>query len=151
MNNNVSIRRISQKERYKVNELIKKRAPKEYQEYLSEDEGQLGIVNSDYFFIYVAEVGSEPVGYIHIALIPKPDKRKGTMFIDDLWVEPEHRRKGIAEKLMEEAFKLTKKYDFVEFRLVVNTDNESAINLYRKKGFELSGGFFGRKPVTADC
>ena len=53
--------------------------------------------------------------------------------IDYIYVKEEYRNKGIASKLLEYLFN---KYDY-SCTLEVRVDNQAAINLYQKLGFEI--------------
>lgn len=94
------------------------------------------ILDSKTFFIYAAEVNQTFVGYINAVLIPKPDPRKGMLFVDELWTLPEYRREGIASQLMKEVFKKAKELNLWRVRLYVGEDNPVARNFYKKMGFQ---------------
>ncbi|UCD26832.1 MAG: ribosomal protein S18-alanine N-acetyltransferase [Candidatus Bathyarchaeota archaeon] len=53
-------------------------------------------------------------------------------------VLPEHHREGIGSALMQEAMKAMVNYKAKECYLEVRTSNLSAVNLYRKIGFEVA-------------
>ena len=53
-------------------------------------------------------------------------------------VLPEHHREGIGSALMQEAMKAMVTYKAKECYLEVRTSNLSAVNLYRKIGFEVA-------------
>ena len=54
-------------------------------------------------------------------------------------VLPEYRRQGIAKQLIEEMLRLSAEKGCKYCELEVNTENEPAINLYKKCGFEVAG------------
>ena len=54
-------------------------------------------------------------------------------------VLPNYRRKGIAKQLVEEMLRLSVEKGCKYCELEVNTENEPAINLYKKCGFEVAG------------
>lgn len=56
--------------------------------------------------------------------------------IDDLYVAPEFRRRGIATLLLQEAEKLAKAHGANSLTLMVWSFNESAITLYSNQGFQ---------------
>ena len=64
---------------------------------------------------------------------------KGVIYIDEIWVAPEFRRKGIAKKLMKKAFDCQKKTDAVEVRVYVGEDNHAAQELYEQCGLQIVG------------
>jgi len=94
------------------------------------------ILESDTFFIYAAHMDNQFVGYINVVMIPKPDPRKGMLYVDELWTIPEYRRYGVASLLMNEVFKLGEQLNLWKVRLYVGDDNDVARNYYKKMGFE---------------
>ena len=58
------------------------------------------------------------------------------VYIDDIFVKEELRKKGIASKLIEEIFKIAKEKKLEKVRLGVLINNQNAINLYKKLGFD---------------
>ncbi len=97
------------------------------------------VLDSNTFFIYAAEMNNEFIGYINVCLIPKPDPRKGLLFVDELWTMPEYRRYGVASLLMDEVFKLAKKLDLWKVRLYVGEDNIGGRSFYHKMGYKENG------------
>lgn len=100
---------------------------------------QYRVLKSDQFFIYAAKVENKLVGYINAILIPKPDPRLGTMYVDELWVPEIYRQNGIAELLMKEVFRKSKDLDLRSVRLYVDTYNQVARNFYQKVGYQEKG------------
>jgi ribosomal protein S18 acetylase RimI-like enzyme len=105
------------------------------------------MISSGIIWIYAAKVGDRFVGYVSSAKIPKPDKRKCTIYIDELWVAEEHRKKGIAKRLLNKVFEETKHIETWKVRLVVNNDNISARRLYRSLGFDEKPAVFCEKSL----
>lgn len=101
-------------------------------------------LDSDYFFVYAAMIEDEMVGYINASLIPKPDQRKGTLFIDEVWTEPSFRNKGIARLLVDQMIKVGKDLGIWECRLTVDIDNPAARKVYTDAGFIEKECIFGR-------
>jgi len=108
---------------------------------------------SSYFFMdlyehypetfIVAEVYSEVVGYIMCRIeTGLPDfgllgiTRRGHVI--SIAVLPEYQRKGVGQALMQEAMSRMRTYKAKECYLEVRSSNTSAINLYKKLGFETS-------------
>ncbi len=83
----------------------------------------------------VAERGGEIVGYIMCRIEGFFwQKKKGHVI--SIAVLPEHRRRGIATALMEEALsRMTNRYGASECYLEVRVSNTPAIRLYEKLGF----------------
>jgi len=61
-------------------------------------------------------------------------ERKG--HVSNLFILPEHRSKGIGNKLVEEALTWLKKNDVGYVSLEIHLENKKAIDFYSKLGFE---------------
>lgn len=98
-----------------------------------------GVLDSGSFFIFAAKVDGRFVGYATAAVIPKPDPRRGILYVDELWVAEPYRLGGIATMLMREALALARTLKLWRVRLYVGMDNLAARNYYRKMGFAEKG------------
>ena len=89
------------------------------------------------FYVFAAKSENHFIGYIFINYLPKVGSTngRGWLFIDDLWVNPNFRRKGIADALIKKADSLSKEMNTVGLRLYVNTENSDGIFLYKKCGY----------------
>ena len=92
-------------------------------------------------FIYAALVDDRYVGWISLLYMPKIGKWKGHghIYVDELWVEPSYRRKGIAKALMVKADELKIRLSAVGIRLYVNVQNPVAQKLYEDCGYKEDG------------
>ena len=97
------------------------------------------VLDSETFFIYAARVNGRFVAYSTAMVIPKPDPRRGLLYVDELWVAEPYRLAGIATLLMNEALDLARKLRLWRVRLYVGMDNLAARNYYRKMGFAERG------------
>ncbi len=72
-------------------------------------------------------------GYIYLKIVNN-DSQKGYL-IDGLYVDNEYRNKGIATKLMQNALDMinNSNINFIDINVMAN--NKTAINFYRKFGF----------------
>ena len=84
-----------------------------------------------------ARVNSEIVGFA----IARVDIGRNTSFGHILTVDiaPAHRRRGIAQKLLQEIETIFKEKGIKECRLEVREDNVAALNLYQKLGYRKVG------------
>jgi len=80
----------------------------------------------------VAWVGDEPVGHVHLALTDPPE-------LQDVSVQPEYRRRGIASALTVAAEREARDRRFDRLRLGVSSDNGAAQALYRGLGYGDAG------------
>ncbi|MDR7856732.1 GNAT family N-acetyltransferase [Tissierella sp.] len=89
------------------------------------------------FYVFAALCEGRFVGWIMLVYIPKIGKwSKGVVFVEELWTDPEFRRKGIAMKLMEKAYEVQRETEAIKVRLY--TDNIHAQKLYEKCGLEVT-------------
>lgn len=74
----------------------------------------------------------------HISYNPKSKRRNGSIFMVNLTVLPEYRKRGIAQNLI---YTATKYYIDSGYTILTSTsvdkDNIPAVNLYQKVGFEI--------------
>lgn len=91
------------------------------------------------FFVYVDE--GEVVGYVVVAVEDAPwwmealrGENEGHVL--DLAVHPRHRRTGIGEALMRKGLRFLVERGVPAVKLEVRVDNETAMGLYEKLGFE---------------
>jgi ribosomal protein S18 acetylase RimI-like enzyme len=85
-------------------------------------------------------------GLIAIGGLHSDDLRKTrhTGRITSLFVHPDHRRRGIARRLMEELLLEAMRTELQAVRLEVVSENSAAIGLYESLGFAA----YGREPVA---
>jgi len=92
------------------------------------------------FYAYGALLDGRFVGWITIMYTPKIARlNPGVIYIDELWVAPEFRRKGIAQHLINKAYYCQKETGAVEVRLYTADDNIPAQELYKKCGLKADG------------
>ena len=100
--------------------------------------------------LYVASAEGTPAGWISLLYLPKVGKwnGRGHIYVDELWVAPPFRRRGLARLLLAQAGELAREWDASGIRLYVNTENPAAQSLYASAGFVPSGtACFMEKPV----
>lgn len=89
----------------------------------------------------VARAGGEMVGYAGISLLGEPSAgafTTGESEVHTIGVDPSKQRLGIGGRLLAELLRVATEHGGPVF-LEVRTDNEPAIELYRREGFEIVG------------
>ena len=92
------------------------------------------IGNSPYLEGYVFENDNELLGYGMIAKSFSTEFGKPCIWIEDLYIKPEFRGRGIGSAFFSH---VEKKYPGHIYRLEVEEENERAICVYKKNGFEV--------------
>ena len=88
------------------------------------------------FIAYVAEVGSVVVGMATCSRRTITGWNGPILFLQDLFVEPGHRRCGIAEALMARVAALARELGSPIVELTVRADNNPAQTFYQRAGFQ---------------
>lgn len=88
--------------------------------------------------LFIAKDNENIIGYIFIKITnPKQNAEiYKEALIDALYVEKEYRNKGVATTLIQKAKEYSKEKDAKKIMISVIKDNENALNLYHKLGFE---------------
>lgn len=92
-------------------------------------------------YLYAAKTDGRYVGWISLVYIPKVGKWKGRghVYVDELWVAPEYRGRGLGKALMEKADELRTELEASGIRLYVNVNNPAARRLYERCGYREDG------------
>ena len=80
----------------------------------------------------VYEQDNKIIGIAHYRKMPSPLRGKYIGFLDDLYVDPNHRRNGVGEKIIKEIKVLSKKNNWNLVRWITRDDNIKAKSLYEK-------------------
>lgn len=91
------------------------------------------VENSDKTLYLVALADGKVIGYMGVWMILDEGQ------ITNVAVDPEYRRRHIAESLIEEMVRRTAEEGVTSWTLEARVDNESAIRLYEKMGFRGEG------------
>lgn len=67
------------------------------------------------------------------------ERKKHTSLLSWFYVTPEFRHSGIGTKLLEKIIELAKERNLSKISLMANQEQDSAINLYKRYGFAISG------------
>jgi ribosomal-protein-alanine acetyltransferase len=95
---------------------------------------QIGYLLTDYNSIgLAARVNDEIVGFAIARVDVERNSRCGHILTVD--VEPHYRRRGIAQRLLNEIESILKDKDVKECRLEVRENNLAALKLYQKMGY----------------
>lgn len=92
------------------------------------------INDNPYLEGYIIENSKGIQGYAMIAKSFSTEFGKQCIWIEDLYIKEEYRGSGLGNMLMEF---ITKKYTNCIFRLEVEEENERAVRLYEKYGFNV--------------
>ena len=88
--------------------------------------------NDHVVFGLVYEENSKVIALAHYRKMPSPLRGKYIGFLDDLFVDPNHRRKKIAKEILLELKKISEKNGWGLVRWITRNDNEKAKSLYDK-------------------
>ena len=80
----------------------------------------------------VYEQDNKIIGLAHYRKMPSPLRGKYIGFLDDLFVDPEHRGKKIGEKIISELKSISEKNKWGLIRWITRNDNKRAKSLYDK-------------------
>ena len=72
------------------------------------------------------------IGIAHYRKMPSPLRGKYIGFLDDLFVDPKHRRNGFGEKMINELKKISRRNNWNLVRWITRDDNNIAKSLYEK-------------------
>ena len=95
-------------------------------------------------------VEDRPIGYVFLAFGFILEFGGRDAFVDELYLSPEFRGKGIGARALAFVEKEAKLLGLRALRLEVSTDNLQALGLYRKAGFEAHERFLMTKLLTKE-
>ncbi|ANE49162.1 GNAT family N-acetyltransferase [Flavisolibacter tropicus] len=87
--------------------------------------------------LYVAEEDGERVGTYR--LIPKQYRQAHILYLGSFGVQPTDKGKGYGYRILEEIKQRSKEQGFLRLELTVEVNNDRAIHVYQKAGFEMEG------------
>jgi aminoglycoside 3-N-acetyltransferase I len=93
-----------------------------------------GLLGSDFFVALAATKDDEVVGGLAAYVLPKFEQKRSEMYVYDLAVAKEYRRKGIATALIQELRKLAVERDVHTIFIQADVGDNPAIELYTKFG-----------------
>jgi GNAT superfamily N-acetyltransferase len=80
----------------------------------------------------VYEKDNKIIGIAHYRRMPSPLRGKYIGFLDDLFVDPRHRKNGVGEKIIKELKVISKRNEWNLVRWITRNDNTKAKSLYQK-------------------
>jgi ribosomal protein S18 acetylase RimI-like enzyme len=92
--------------------------------------------------IYIASEEERLVGFVQLYPLFSSVQMKRLWLLNDLFIKEEHRRKGVAVKLMDKAKDLCRQTDSAGLLLETGKDNDAGNALYQKEGFQLASTNF---------
>ncbi len=87
-------------------------------------------LTSDRDYIWVAYTDGEAVGFASATILLHPDKPPH-LFLQELGVDEDHRRRGVATKIMETAIAFAGEMDLLPLWLAAEADDDQANTFYR--------------------
>lgn len=103
--------------------------------YVSFNEEKIGQrIASGNYFLFKAVDKNELLGFVELQMLEGKVAR-----INGLTVKPEHRKKGVAKKLLDYVLGFLKKKGVGRVLLLVKQGNEAAKRVYSKAGFKFIG------------
>jgi len=78
--------------------------------------------------------GSEPIGFLRGTELDQLKSRRKQMFLYEIAVEPEFRRKGVGTALIESLLRDCRELGFEEVFVFTDPANQPAVSLYRSTG-----------------
>ena len=92
------------------------------------------VSDSPYLEGYVFEIGNEIIGYGMLAKSFSTEFGKECIWVEDIYMREAFRGRGIGSRFFD---LINKKYPEAIMRLEVEEENERAIHVYKKNGFEV--------------
>jgi ribosomal protein S18 acetylase RimI-like enzyme len=90
---------------------------------------------SDSVWFLIAYTADRPAGLAILTRVPKLDARTGLLYLDELHVLAEYRRRGVGRALLAAAVDLADELGLAGIRLLTRPDNRPARALYDSFGF----------------
>jgi diamine N-acetyltransferase len=84
-------------------------------------------------------LGEKPVGYVILTLGYSFEFRGRDGFVDELYIEPEFRRRGLGRRAMEFLERKARELGVNAMHMEVDRGNEAAAELYRRAGYADQG------------
>ncbi len=95
-------------------------------------------ISRETVLLLVARIGSKTVGYAFANVSEQSlfNRSESFCFLNDVYVAPEFRRKGIGRRMISECLRRMKAKGFQYVRLTVLPQNKIAFGIFKELGFE---------------
>ncbi len=88
------------------------------------------------------------VGYLSAVVVPRFDRLLGNVFIDELYVLPEHRRQGVGRTLLALLLDLSRRRGIANVQVTLGQQADQSWGLFERAGFEIGITGWGVCRVT---
>ena len=110
------------------------------------------LADEDYGFVLVARLHSEIVAVAYVATILSVEHGGRTGWLEELYVTPRQRKRGIGSALLNRIITLARELGLVALDLEVDADHQRAESLYARFGFRrLPRSRWVRERFLRDC
>ncbi|UCF10204.1 MAG: GNAT family N-acetyltransferase [Candidatus Bipolaricaulota bacterium] len=92
--------------------------------------------------LLIGVLSAQPVGFLCATVVPKLDRRRGFLYVDELYVLAEHRRRGVGTALLRAALDRARVLELSGVRLLARPGNRAAAALYTALGFAVGDSRF---------
>jgi len=89
-------------------------------------------------YLLVAVEGEKALGYLFAYELQRPDREQAMMFLYDITVLDEYRKKGVGTALIEQLKTMCNNKHIMKMFVPTNRSNTAAMNLYQKTGAVIS-------------
>ncbi len=89
-----------------------------------------------------AYMGDQMVGIVHYILHPTTGQLNPVCYMQDVYVDPAHRRKGVGKRLVEEVTKIGSAEKWGRMYWLTQNDNAEAKAMYENFGIKLDFTFY---------
>ena len=86
-------------------------------------------------FLLLASRGSQPVGVAYVAIILSAEHCGKVGWLEELYVAPKHRSKGVGRALLGAVIKQARELGIIAIDLEIDAAHRRAARLYRRFGF----------------
>lgn len=120
------------------------RAPQE----LADSLARYDALSSDSVWFLIAYRAGHPAGLAVLSRVPKLDRRVGFLYVDELHILAEYRRRGIGRALMDAAIELARAQGLHGIRLLTRPEDGAARSFYEAVGGRPSETLLYQFPVV---